>query len=256
FSVSMNNLSALKRSCLHTSARTLKQKPQNLKGKSASEQRWIVRQLSDPFVKAARVHNYRCRSAFKLLEIDAKFDVLKPGLSVLDCGAAPGAWSQVAIQRINSAGTGKDFSLNRCAPNPNSPVGFLVGVDLLRIPPLDGAHFLSNRDLTDPATQTQIQALLPSAGVDVVLSDMAPNASGFRDLDHERLISTCLSMVDFAEKILQPGGSLVCKYWDGSLAGKLHKKLACVFGEVKTVKPRASRKESSELFFLARFFRK
>ena len=97
--------SHLQKSYLHTTINILKNAPHNLKGKSTSEQRWIVRQLKDPFVKAAHVHNYRCRSAFKLLEIDDKFKILKPGLNVIDCGAAPGAWSQIAVQRVNSAGT-------------------------------------------------------------------------------------------------------------------------------------------------------
>ncbi|XP_029106336.1 rRNA methyltransferase 2, mitochondrial isoform X2 [Scleropages formosus] len=108
FSVKTTCFSALQKLRLHTSARTLKQKPQKLRGKSASEQQWILRQFSDPFVKAAHTHNYRCRSAFKLLEIDDRYGLLRPGLTVLDCGAAPGAWSQVAVQRINSAGMEDD----------------------------------------------------------------------------------------------------------------------------------------------------
>ncbi|XP_064170830.1 rRNA methyltransferase 2, mitochondrial [Anguilla rostrata] len=237
--------SVLRKSCLHNSARTFKTIPQNLKGKSASDQRWIARQLNDPFVKAAHGQNYRCRSAFKLLEIDDKYNILKPGCSVIDCGAAPGAWSQVAVQRVNSAGTNADV-----------PIGFVVGVDLLRIPPLDGAHFLSFSDVTDPATQTQLQELLPKAQADVILSDMAPNASGFRELDHERLVAMCLSTVDLAERVLGPGGSLVCKYWDGGLAHQVRSRLAHAFREVRIVKPKASRKESAELYFLARFFKK
>lgn len=97
----------LHRLCIHTSAVTLKKAPQNLKGKSTADQRWIVRQLKDPFVKAAHVQNYRCRSAFKLLEIDDKHKILTPGLSVVDCGAAPGAWSQVAVKRVNATGESK-----------------------------------------------------------------------------------------------------------------------------------------------------
>lgn len=96
--------SVLQRSYLHTSASLLKKTPHNLKGKSTSDQRWIIRQLNDPFVKAAHVHNYRCRSAFKLLEIDDKYKLFKPGFNVIDCGAAPGAWSQIAVQRVNSTG--------------------------------------------------------------------------------------------------------------------------------------------------------
>ncbi|KAJ8389661.1 hypothetical protein AAFF_G00115370 [Aldrovandia affinis] len=238
-------VSMLQKSWLHTSVRTLKKTPHNLKGKSAADQRWIVRQLNDPFVKAAQDQHYRCRSAFKLLEIDEKFKILKPGCSVIDCGASPGAWSQVAVQRVNSAGT-----------NTEIPIGFVIGVDLLRIAPLDGAHFLSFCDITARATQTQLQELLPAARADVILSDMAPNASGFRELDHERVVTMCLSVVDLAESVLQPGGSLVCKYWDGGQAHQVQGRLAHAFREVRTMKPKASRKESSELFFIARFFKK
>ncbi|KAG7459972.1 hypothetical protein MATL_G00216250 [Megalops atlanticus] len=185
------------------------------------------------------------RSAFKLLEIDDKHKILKPGCSVIDCGAAPGAWSQVAVQRVNSAGANTEF-----------PKGFVVGVDLLRIAPLDGALFLSNCDVTDPATQEKLQNLLPGSQADVILSDMAPNASGFREMDHERLVAMCLSVADLAERVLRPGGSLICKYWDGGQAHQVQSRLACAFREVKIVKPKASRKESAELFYLARLFRK
>jgi len=227
---------------LHTTLCLVKKIPHNLKGKSTSDQRWLTRQLNDPFVKASHVHNFRCRSAFKLLEIDDQFKILRPGHSVLDCGAAPGAWSQIAAQRVNSAGT-----------NPKLPCGAVVGVDiLLHIAPLDGVHFLSNHDITDPVTHAKLMELLPNGRAHVILSDMAPNASGFRELDHEKLIYMCLSLIDLAERILHPGGSLVCKYWDGALAHTLRDKLCRVFSSVKTLKPKASRKDSAELYFLAR----
>lgn len=216
-----------------------------LKGKTPAEQRWVLRQLNDPYVKASHALNFRCRSAFKLLEIDDKFRLLQPGYSVVDCGAAPGAWSQVAVQRVNSAGTDSEL-----------PRGSVVGIDLLNIPPLDGAHFLSNHDVTDAATHAKLQGLLPHGQAHVILSDMAPNASGFREMDHERLIMMCLSLVDLAEKILQPGGWLVCKYWDGILTHKLQEQLSSVFVSVRTVKPNASRKDSAERYFLARTYRK
>ncbi|XP_030646785.1 rRNA methyltransferase 2, mitochondrial [Chanos chanos] len=235
----------LQRSFIHISVASLKKGPLNLKGKSPADKRWLVRQLSDPFVKAAHTQNYRCRSAFKLLEIDDKFNILRPGHSVIDCGAAPGAWSQVAVQRVNSTGE-----------HMENPRGTVVGIDLLRITPLDGAHFLSNQDITDPATEAQLLSLLPDARADVILSDMAPNASGLRELDHERLINLCLSVVGLAEKVLRPGGSLLCKYWDGALAHKLQTNLSQLFQDVRTIKPKASRKESAELFYLARTFRK
>nr|XP_019949725.1 PREDICTED: rRNA methyltransferase 2, mitochondrial [Paralichthys olivaceus] len=216
-----------------------------LKGKSAAEQRWLTRQLKDPYVKASHALNFRCRSAFKLLEIDDKFRLLQPGHTVVDCGAAPGAWSQVAVQRVNSAGT-----------DPELPCGTVIGIDLLSIPPLDGAHFLSSHDVTEPATHSKLRELLPSGRAHVILSDMAPNASGIREMDHERLTMMCLSLTDLAEKILQPGGSLLCKYWDGILVQRLQEKLLSVFGSVRTLKPNASRKDSAERYFLARMYRK
>ncbi|XP_006798259.1 rRNA methyltransferase 2, mitochondrial isoform X1 [Neolamprologus brichardi] len=232
---------SLQRRYLHSSLCLMKK----LKGKTPAEQRWLRRQLKDPYVKASQIQNFRCRSAFKLLEIDDKFRLLQPGYTVVDCGAAPGAWSQVAVQRVNSAVT-----------DPELPRGMVVGIDLLNIPPLDGAHFLSNCDVTDPATHAKLLELLPHGKAHVILSDMAPNASGFREMDHERLITMCLSLIDLAEKILQPQGSLLCKYWDGILAYKLQETLSSVFSSVRTLKPDSSRKDSAERYFLARMYRR
>jgi len=129
-------------------------------------------------------------------------------------------------------------------------------VDLLNIAAMDGAHFLCSQDATDPATHARLRSLLPAdARADVILSDMAPNASGFRDMDKERLVAMCLSLVDLSEMLLRPGGSLLCKYWDGFAAPSLQRSLAAVFGDVRSVKPKASRKESSEKYFLARMYR-
>ena len=139
---------------------------------------------------------------------------------------------------------------------PDHPCGAVIGVDLLHISPLDGARFLPNQDITSPATHAELQRLLPGGLADVILSDMAPNASGFREMDHERMISMCLTLLDLADKVLKPGGCLVCKFWDGGLSWKLQQGLAEVFKEVKPIKPKASRKDSAELFFLARSFKK
>ncbi|XP_041853946.1 rRNA methyltransferase 2, mitochondrial [Melanotaenia boesemani] len=227
--------------CFHSSLSLMKK----LKGKTPAEQRWMIRQLKDPYVKASQAQHFRCRSAFKLLEMDDKFRLLQPGCSVVDCGAAPGAWSQVAVQRVNSAGT-----------DPELPRGTVIGIDLLNIVPLDGALFLPSHDVTHPTTHAKLQELLPCGQAHVILSDMAPNASGFRDMDHERLITMCLSLIELAEKILHPQGSLVCKYWDGILAHQLQKKLSSMFSNVRTVKPDSSRKDSAERYFLARMYRK
>ncbi|XP_047212329.1 rRNA methyltransferase 2, mitochondrial-like isoform X2 [Girardinichthys multiradiatus] len=197
------------RRCIHCSLSVMKK----LKGKTAAEQRWVLRQLKDPYVKASHAQNFRCRSAFKLLEIDDKFRLLQPGYSVVDCGAAPGAWSQVAVERVNSAGTSRH----------GLPRGTVIGIDLLNIPPLDGAHFLSSHDVTHTATHAKLLELLPQ---------------------------------DLAEMILLPRGSLLCKYWDGVLSHQLQEKLSSVFHSVRSIKPDASRKDSAERYFLARMYKK
>ncbi|XP_065589069.1 rRNA methyltransferase 2, mitochondrial [Cyrtonyx montezumae] len=227
----------LQHCCLHGTGRLPKKR-------TATENWWLERQWRDPYVKAARQQRYRCRSAFKLLEIDDKLHILRPGLSVLDCGAAPGAWSQVAVERVNALGT-----------DPAAPTGFVLGVDLLRISPLEGAVFLSQADITDPSTQRAIQNLLPAEKVDVILSDMAPNATGIKELDHQKLITLCLGLVSLSESILKRKGTVLCKFWDGHESRVLQNKLKELFQEVRTIKPQASRKDSSESYYLARLYK-
>ncbi|XP_063171003.1 rRNA methyltransferase 2, mitochondrial [Candoia aspera] len=217
---------------------------QYLRSKTGTEHRWLERHFQDPFVKKAKERNYRCRSAFKLLEIDDKHSLLRPGLHVIDCGTAPGAWAQVAVERVNAAGS-----------DPDNPVGFVLGVDLLHLSPLEGAILLPHADITDPGTQREIRKLLPKGKADIILSDMAPNATGIQELDHQKLIHLCLSLLDLAQRILQPGGVLLCKFWDGKDSHLLRRRLAQDFREVRTIKPQASRKESAETFFLAKTYR-
>ncbi|NXF01228.1 MRM2 methyltransferase, partial [Smithornis capensis] len=221
---------------LHTSGRFLR--------KTGTEHRWLERHLKDPFVKASKQQLYRCRSAFKLLEIDDKLHILRPGLSVLDCGAAPGAWSQVAVERVNALGT-----------NPAVPTGFVLGIDLLRISPLEGAVFLSETDIAAPSTLRAIQSLLPAERADVILSDMAPNATGIKELDHQKVISLCLGLLNLSQSILKPKGTLLCKFWDGSEARLLQNRLKEHFRDVRTIKPQASRKDSAESYYLARLYK-
>ncbi|NWW77816.1 MRM2 methyltransferase, partial [Climacteris rufus] len=222
--------------CLHTTVRFLR--------KTGTEQRWLQRHLKDPFVRASKQQQYRCRSAYKLLEIDDKFHFLHPGVSVLDCGAAPGAWSQVAVERVNALGAA-----------PAVPSGFVLGVDLLRISPLEGAVFLSEADIADPSTLGTIQSLLPAGKADVILSDMAPNATGIKDLDHQKLISLCLGLLNLSQSVLKPKGTMLCKFWDGSEARLLQNRLKEQFQDVRTVKPQASRKDSAESYYLARLYK-
>ncbi|OCT61522.1 hypothetical protein XELAEV_18047549mg [Xenopus laevis] len=211
------------------------------KNRTAAEQKWLARQMKDPYIKEAQAHNYRCRSAFKLLEIDSKHHILHPGHHVIDCGAAPGAWSQVAVEKVNSLG--RDSAAR---------AGFVVGVDLLNITPLDGAVFLSNSDITDSDTQRKIISVLPSGRADVILSDMAPNATGIRDLDHQRLVNMCLSLLELSQRVLLPGGTFLCKVWDGSEISLVRDRLRQRFQDVRTVKPKASRMESAEIYLLAK----
>lgn len=159
-------------------------------------------------------------------------------------------------QSIGMRQVGKSTVIFLLIIDSKLPRGTVVGIDLLNIPPLDGARFLSSCDVSDPATHAKLRELLPDGLCHVILSDMAPNASGFRDMDHEKLVALCLSLVDLAEKVLQPGGSLLCKYWDGTLTHKLQDKLSDVFSSVRTLKPHASRKDSAERYFLATMYRK
>lgn len=213
--------------------------------RSDAEHRWLRRHRRDPFAAAARAESYRCRSAFKLLQLDAAHRLLRPGLRVLDCGAAPGAWSQVAVRRVNAA-----------RADPDAPVGSVLGVDLLHIHPLEGATFLCPADVTDPRTFQRIRELLPGGKADVFLSDMAPNATGIRQLDHDRLIGMCLALLAQAPSVLCPGGTFLCKTWAGGQSQLLQRRLAEDFQTVRTVKPMASRKESSEVYFLATQYRR
>lgn len=132
----------------------------------------------------------------------------------------------------------------------------MLGVDLLHISPLEGATFLCPANVTDPGTFQRIQELLPGGRADVILSDMAPNATGIRGLDHDRIIGLCLSLLDMAPHILHPGGTFLCKTWAGSQSRRLQKRLTEEFQNTKTVKPEASRKESSEVYLLATQYRR
>ena len=163
-------------------------------------------------------------------------------------------YSRTCVMRLHEQ---RGINLRCCfyIPDLELPRGVVIGVDLLNIAPLDGAHFLPSHDITDPRTHARLQDLLADAKADVILSDMAPNASGCKDMDKEKLIGMCLTLIDLSEKILQPGGSLVCKYWDGFLARTLQERLSAVFGSVRSLKPKASRKESAEKYFLGKMYK-
>ncbi|CAH1274455.1 MRM2 [Branchiostoma lanceolatum] len=237
-----HSIMSLSQRQLHKSVPCLKKGPKNLKGKNSSSQRWIVRQLSDPYVQKAAAENYRCRSAYKLIEIDEKFRFLKPGLVVVDCGACPGSWTQVAVNRVNAA--------------EGFPRGMVVGVDLQYMSAIKGAKLLSNCDFTLEETQEHIQKYLPNGKADVVLSDMAPNATGLSSLDHDQIVSLQISAFKFSKVVLREGGVFVSKLWDGSHCKMFQSVVGDVFKFVKVVKPQSSRSNSAELFVFARGYKR
>lgn len=215
----------------------------NLKGKTHSSQLWITRQIRDPYVEKARREHYRCRSAFKLLEINERFKILQPGHVVIDCGAAPGSWTQVAIKETNADGRN------------DGDVGRVIGIDKQPIYPIEGATLLGGMDFTAEKTQADMLNLLKGEKADVVLSDMAPNASGIRDLDHENIIRLGYSALKFALRVTKTDGTFVCKVWDGGKSQLLENDLLRFYKSVKSVRPQATRDESTEKFFLAKGFK-
>lgn len=223
----------------------LREKPTNLKGKKPSSQQWLTRQLRDPYVEKAKQENYRCRSAFKLIEINERFGVLKPGMTVVDCGAAPGSWTQVAVKSTNA--NGKDLDEEK--------IGTVVSIDRLPIHPIEGATVIGNMDFTSEKAQEQVLAALQGKLADFVMSDMAPNATGVREMDHENIIKLAYAALKFALGITRTDGSFIAKVWDGSLADQLEKDLASFYKKVKIVRPKATRDESTEKFLLARGFK-
>ena len=212
--------------------------------KSGSSNQWLLRQSKDPYVKKARLDNWRCRSAYKLLQVDERHKLFKPGDVVIDCGAAPGSWTQVAVSKV----------VDTSSHNP----GLVIGIDLLPIQPIAGATLLDRSDFDTPEVQKRLLHILGARKVDVVLSDMAPNSSGSRHLDHERMLSLCESVLRFAVAVLPTDGDrgkMLCKLWDGASRPRFEDVLKRLFGRVRMVKPEASRSDSAEIYLLAMDFK-
>jgi 23S rRNA (uridine2552-2'-O)-methyltransferase len=218
--------------------RALKVHLKSSKRRKASSTRWLERQVNDPYAAAARAEGYRARSAYKLAEIDDRFHLLAPGKRVVDLGAAPGGWSQVAASRVRSTGA-----------NP-----LVVGVDILDVEAIPGVIILK-RDILEESSLDEIRAALKGAPVDVVLSDMAASTVGHRQTDHLRTMRLTEAAVDVALALLRPGGDLVAKAFRGGTENELLAILKRAFTSVKHVKPPASRAESVELYLVARGFR-
>lgn len=207
--------------------------------RTASSQRWLERQLNDPYVAAARREGYRSRAAYKLLEIDKKYNLLKPGQSVVDLGAAPGGWSQVATERVQSA-TGK---------------GQVVAIDYLGMEPVAGVEFLE-LDFTAEGAEEKLIALLRGGRAHIVLSDMAAPTVGHKATDHLRIMGLAESAAHFAIGVLEPGGAFLAKVFQGGTERELLDILKRAFTVVRHVKPPASRSDSAELYVLATGFKK
>jgi 23S rRNA (uridine2552-2'-O)-methyltransferase len=206
------------------------------RGLTASSRRWLERQLNDPYVRRSKADGYRSRAAYKLIEIDDRYHLLKPGQRVVDLGAAPGGWCQVAVARCLSGGEGA-----------------VVGIDYLPVDPVPGATILELDFLDETAPGRLIDSL--GGSPDIVLSDMAAPTTGHRRTDHLRTMHLCEVAADFAVRTLKPGGHFLTKTFQGGTEGDLLTMLKREFRSVHHVKPPASRDGSVELYLLAKEFR-
>jgi len=188
--------------------------------------------VKDPYVIRSTAEDYRARSAYKLLEINQKTKLLKPGYSLVECGAAPGAWTQVATQAVGQHGT-------------------VVACDLLQFEPVEGAIILPNKDFTKKETQEEIKTLLEGKPIDIVLSDMAPNVSGNPAMDHDAITNLVYSVLKFAILNAATDSALLVKMFNGANQSKLMMDFELCYKKVKIFKPSSSRNESSELFIVA-----
>jgi 23S rRNA (uridine2552-2'-O)-methyltransferase len=217
-------------------ARDLKVRVKSGKGRSLSSKRWLERQLNDPYVARSRREGYRSRAAFKLTEIDDKVRVLKKGARVVDLGAAPGGWSQVAAKRVGAPDAGR-----------------VVAIDVLAMEPVAGVDFMQ-LDFLDPSAPEALKRLL-GGSADVVLSDMAANATGHARTDHLKIMALVEAAAAFAREVLAPGGAFLAKVLQGGTEASLLSALKRDYKSVRHIKPPASRADSAELYLLATGFR-
>ena len=203
------------------------------KGRKLSSTLWLQRQLNDPYVQKANREGYRSRAAYKIKEIDEKMNLIKPGMDVRDLGAAPGGWSQFAVEK---------------------KAGKVIALDILPMDPRDGVTILEMDFTEDEAPEALIQ--LTGEGVDIVMSDMAPNTVGHRQTDHLRIMALVELAYDFAIQVLKPGGTFLAKVWQGGAQNELVAQMKKDFKTVKHIKPPASRQDSSESFVVAQGFRR
>ena len=203
--------------------------------RTRSSARWLAEHAADPYVKRARAEGWRSRAAFKLEEIQRADRLIRPGMTVVDLGAAPGGWSQFAARALG--GTGR-----------------VIALDVLAMPAVPGVEFIHG-DFADPAVLARLEALLGGTRADLVMSDMAPNMTGIADVDHDRSMHLVDLAVDFAASALRPGGDLLLKVFQGREFQALAARLRRSFDSVRFRKPKASRGRSAEVYVLARGYR-
>lgn len=218
------------------------------KKRTTSSNRWLARQLNDPYVKQAKKDGYRSRAAYKILELDEKFHLFKPGMKVIDLGFAPGGWIQVAVKKVGARSEKRGASATDSSKN-----GLVIGIDLLEAPPIPGAIILQG-DFTSPSLQAQLKALTDGK-VDIVMSDMAPNSTGHAATDHLRIMALVEEAFIFACEVLKPQGVFVAKVWQGGTEGEVLAKMKQHFTTVKHAKPKSSRQDSAESYVVAMGFR-
>jgi 23S rRNA (uridine2552-2'-O)-methyltransferase len=214
-------------------SRPLTERLKSAKKRTQSSKAWLERQLNDPYVRAAKTQGYRSRAAFKLREMDDKYHFLRRGAKIVDLGAAPGGWTQIAVER--------------CGENN------VLGVDLQPIDPIVGAVLLE-LDFMKPEAPDIIRSQL-KGGVDAVVSDMASPATGHRETDHLRVIGLCEAALEFACEVLNPGGTFICKVLRGGTERLLLETIKKRFGKVMHMKPPASRSDSSEMYVIGMNFK-
>ena len=222
--------------------RDLKVKVKSARGKTVSQVKWLQRQLNDPYVKRAQLEGFRGRAAFKILELNEKYNFLIPGSKVVDLGCAPGGWSQVAVNLVNALGVKK-----------NVKIGSVIGIDLQEVEVLPGAKFYQIDFMANDA-DLEVKNIL-AGKANVVMSDMAASSSGHKKTDHLRIMALCETAAYFAFDVLEEGGTFVAKVLAGGAESDLQTLLKQKFTKVYNVKPPSSRSDSSEKYVVAQGFR-
>lgn len=217
--------------------RMMDERVKTARGRKISSTLWLRRQLNDPYVKKAKAMGYRSRAAFKLIELDEKFNLLKPGAVIVDLGAAPGSWTQIALGAKPSR---------------------IIGIDILPVEPFPGAEIIEMDFMDEKAPETLMKMLAGEKGMmraDLVMSDLAANTTGHRQTDHLRTVALVEAAANFAVQVLKPGGAFISKVFQGGAEQNLLNMLNRRFDTVRHAKPKASRDGSPEMYLVAKGFR-